>query len=134
MHLLSNLLQDYPRTAQNYLPSHKFAELRCLGPCFLAPLIMGVPRKFFEMWLNDLCSAFREAKQCRNDAEKNMTVRLLNRWIALNGPTRYLNPRAYSVTTWLLSRKQGPPHPKVKEEDLDEAYLLGSGPGGQKIV
>ena len=27
-----------------------------------------------------------------------------------------------------------PPRPVVKEEDLDEAFLKGSGPGGQKIV
>ena len=29
---------------------------------------------------------------------------------------------------------QLPPRPVVKEEDLEEAFLKGSGPGGQKIV
>ena len=30
--------------------------------------------------------------------------------------------------------KQMPPRPKIAEEDLQEAFLKGSGPGGQKIV
>lgn len=30
--------------------------------------------------------------------------------------------------------KQMPPRPTVNEEDIEEAFLKGSGPGGQKIV
>ena len=34
----------------------------------------------------------------------------------------------------LSSKQQMPPRPTIKEEDLEEAFLKGSGPGGQKIV
>ncbi|KAI9772911.1 MAG: hypothetical protein M1840_008793 [Geoglossum simile] len=32
-----------------------------------------------------------------------------------------------------LAIKQMPPRPTIKEEDIEEAFLKGSGPGGQKI-
>ena len=45
-----------------------------------------------------------------------------------------LEARHYTATRHVLSTKQGPSRPTVKEDDLEEAFLKGSGPGGQKIV
>ena len=33
-----------------------------------------------------------------------------------------------------LAIKQMPPRPTINEEDIEESFLKGSGPGGQKIV
>ena len=38
------------------------------------------------------------------------------------------------MSTTTHNVKQMPPRPKIPEEDLQEAFLKGSGPGGQKIV
>lgn len=37
-------------------------------------------------------------------------------------------------TTAAAAVKQMPPRPTVNEADIEEAFLKGSGPGGQKIV
>jgi len=37
-------------------------------------------------------------------------------------------------TTATLLVKQMPPRPKINEADIEENFLKGSGPGGQKIV
>ena len=37
-------------------------------------------------------------------------------------------------TTATLFAKQMPPRPKIIEADIEENFLKGSGPGGQKIV
>ena len=42
--------------------------------------------------------------------------------------------QGFHAAPLLLASKLGPPRPKVKEEDLEESFLKGSGPGGQKIV
>jgi len=38
------------------------------------------------------------------------------------------------TTTATLLAKQMPPRPKINEADIEENFLKGSGPGGQKIV
>lgn len=38
------------------------------------------------------------------------------------------------ASTSPVAAAQLPPHPKIKEADIEEAFLKGSGPGGQKIV
>ena len=42
--------------------------------------------------------------------------------------------RCFSQGTVLPSKVLMPPRPEVNEADLEEAFLKGSGPGGQKIV
>src|SRR4051794_33066920 len=49
-----------------------------------------------------------------------------------NGPTKQAR-RRFRVPA-ALAMKQMPPRPTIKEEDIEEAFLKGSGPGGQKIV
>ena len=45
-----------------------------------------------------------------------------------------LQPLAKSISTsGLRAAAQLPPRPVVRDEDLEESYLKGSGPGGQKI-
>ncbi|KAG9578941.1 hypothetical protein KCV04_g14166, partial [Aureobasidium melanogenum] len=42
-------------------------------------------------------------------------------------------PRALFTTTTTLSQKPLPPRPTILESDITEAFLKGTGPGGQKI-
>ena len=42
--------------------------------------------------------------------------------------------RSFSRTTASTSKVVVPPRPEVDEADIEEAFLKGSGPGGQKIV
>ena len=41
--------------------------------------------------------------------------------------------KAFS-TTALVAAKPFPPRPTINEADIEESFLKGSGPGGQKIV
>ncbi len=41
--------------------------------------------------------------------------------------------RAFSISA-PTAAKPMPPRPSVKEDELEEAFLRGSGPGGQKIA
>ncbi|KAG9995949.1 hypothetical protein KCU78_g17688, partial [Aureobasidium melanogenum] len=47
--------------------------------------------------------------------------------------TRPSTPRALFTTTTTLSQKPLPPRPTILESDITEAFLKGTGPGGQKI-
>ncbi|KAI4753131.1 hypothetical protein E4T52_14691 [Aureobasidium sp. EXF-3400] len=42
-------------------------------------------------------------------------------------------PRVFFSTTTSLSQKPLPPRPTILESDITEAFLKGTGPGGQKI-
>lgn len=48
-------------------------------------------------------------------------------------PVTATAPFTTTTPTWLKAW-QMPPRPKLPEEELEEVYLKGSGPGGQKIV
>ena len=52
------------------------------------------------------------------------------------GPTRpaYLVVRRSFASSNALAAARLPPRMVIKEEDIEEAFLKGSGPGGQKIV
>ncbi|KAH0409891.1 hypothetical protein KCU90_g20399, partial [Aureobasidium melanogenum] len=47
--------------------------------------------------------------------------------------TRSSTPRVLSTTATTLSQKPLPPRPTILESDITEAFLKGTGPGGQKI-
>ena len=73
-----------------------------------------------------------------------------NRWTLsrLNGLSRFWTNAPASVsstisvnttkngfrTSALRHAKQMPPRPKLDENEIEEAFLKGTGPGGQKIV
>ena len=46
-----------------------------------------------------------------------------------------LSPQSMrSLSGAVTYAKQLPPRPTIKESDIEESFLKGSGPGGQKIV
>ncbi len=47
---------------------------------------------------------------------------------------QYTPPRTFTSSKIVSAAARLPPRPVIKEEDLEEAFLKGSGPGGQKIV
>ena len=49
----------------------------------------------------------------------------------LNRPLRH---GIRTFTTAPITAIQLPPRPTIKESDIEESFLKGSGPGGQKIV
>ena len=51
--------------------------------------------------------------------------------LAFNRPFPVLVRRFGGAIT---QAKQLPPRPAIEEADIEEAFLKGSGPGGQKIV
>jgi hypothetical protein len=52
------------------------------------------------------------------------------------GPTKqaYIVVRRGLANSNALATAQFPPRMVIKEDDIEEAFLKGSGPGGQKIV
>lgn len=53
-------------------------------------------------------------------------------WLVLQDAPPFMTTRYFSRAANTL--KQLPPRPKVDEAHIEEAFLKGSGPGGQKIV
>ena len=53
---------------------------------------------------------------------------------AAHSALRHLRSFRWLSTSVALAAKRMPPRPTVNEADLEEAFLKGSGPGGQKIV
>lgn len=68
---------------------------------------------------------------CPNMLRSIYSTRLLLRSSRLK-LCEYAFIRSLSSTT-LLCKKQMPPRPKVNENEIEEKFLKGSGPGGQKI-
>ncbi|KAK6004052.1 hypothetical protein QM012_008902 [Aureobasidium pullulans] len=61
---------------------------------------------------------------------------LLRRLFISTGPVQFTRPSALRTlfsTTTTLSQKPLPPRPTILESDITEAFLKGTGPGGQKI-
>ncbi|KAG9949111.1 hypothetical protein KCU85_g4570, partial [Aureobasidium melanogenum] len=62
---------------------------------------------------------------------------LLRRLFVSTRPVQFTRPSAprafFTTTTTTLSQKPLPPRPTILETDITEAFLKGTGPGGQKI-
>ena len=64
------------------------------------------------------------------------SMSLLRRLFLSTTPVRNIfrpTSRAFFSTTTSLSQKPLPPRPTILESDITEAFLKGTGPGGQKI-
>jgi protein subunit release factor B len=66
-----------------------------------------------------------------------MFLRVVNSWLAsprqIRHATSVCHFRGFSTYPRLLGNKALPPRLVIPESDLDESFLKGSGPGGQKI-
>ena len=72
-----------------------------------------------------------------------MVTGLYRPWITIISTRRVIDANAVHVWTWVRSYAPGtkpkiqtqlPPRPTVDEAEIEESFLKGSGPGGQKIV
>ena len=61
-----------------------------------------------------------------------MLRRLICQPVGVKHPVHFLRPFT-TTTSPLLKEKPLPPRLKIDEAEIDEAFLKGSGPGGQKI-
>ena len=57
-----------------------------------------------------------------------------NRVASTSTKTLLTFPKGSFISTKIGAGAKLPPRPVIKEEDLEEAFVKGSGPGGQKIV
>ena len=89
---------------------------------------------------SDRASKPMKSRSCSNNAmhrygRADVMLRPLLWRLPVAVPSQCLHFAEYryftSCATWNV---QVPPRPTVREEDIEEKFLCGSGPGGQKIV
>ena len=68
-----------------------------------------------------------------NHAAGNMFLRHAAKPLSVATAFACLRIRTYQTSSKLLNQ-QMLPRPTIDEDDLEESFLKGSGPGGQKIV